>query len=707
MSIANEISRIKAAKESLKTAINARGGNLSNELLDKYADAVNGLYCGPDLSGVTVTADKLLEGITAVDSEGVMITGAIPVVAASSDGETVTVPAGFHEENKNFSINKAVDLSFVTAGAGDIVAGKTGADANGNPLQGTLENVSMQAADNVITIPRGYSEGETLTLPEARVNTLSGKYQITKGYNKYLREFNITSNSPVFYRCASVDSSSKTWSGYKAVLSDGSYSFETTKTTNLQYASVVPAVGAIYTADALARINYLYTAAASGGAYVSAPLNLDYSVTVNNVSGSLESGKNGNLYFSGGMTQDYALTFNGSSYLNMPGVTTDLLTGDFTIEFGASLLGPDRRMGVLAATSDYYIGIDTKDGKYNLWVGDGSSWSIHADWDCGEYYGGGTIALKNATAQHLAIVRQGTSWKLYVDGKLSVEAVSDVTIGKDRDLRLGRWGNGEYSTYGKVERFNIHKEALSQAQINSIAQSYISSGSSSSNSLVVRDKDTHLFTNGQDSKVFKQYDGWAIAGILDVVQPVFMTGVILVAEDEYSCRWTLPGYGNGSPVSFEYNGKTYYYSAYYADLGTPKNLCGRVYLDAVGAAAAAIELLDRYFGNYSVDFDENCNLFVYRAGLSGVNGKYCIDAAFGGESVYRNGSYYMTLRENGGYWVICSDSDPDMPLYAACKYDENTGEYVPTENILGPWISMMGSQPPPRVLEGDWGAFGL
>ena len=250
-------------------------------------------------------------------------------------------------------------------------------------------------------------------------------------------------------------------------------------------------------------------------------------------------------------------------------------------------------------------------------------------------------------------------------------------------------------------------EALDASQVNSIAQSYISSRTDGSCSFSVLNKDTHVLTNGQGSQIFKQYDGFALVGILDVTSPVFMTGVIMVSEDDHSCLWYASSIGSGSAVSFEYNGKTWYYSTYYADLGTPMDMLSWPYLDAVGAEAAAKELIARYNGTYSLDFDEECNLYVYRAGNSSVNGKYVLDAAFGSESVYRNGSYYMKEREYGGYWVICSDSDPDTPLYAACKYDENTGEYVPTENILGPWISMMGSQPPPRVLEGDWGAFGL
>ncbi|MBO7327384.1 MAG: LamG domain-containing protein [Lentisphaeria bacterium] len=705
MGIANEINRIKAAKESLKNVINAKGGNLSNELLDDYADAVAGLDYGPDLSGVTVSPDKLLAGVVAVDSEGVMITGTIPKVTASSDGETVTIPAGFHENENCFSITQAADLSFVTAGAEDILAGKVGADANGNPVAGSIEEVSMQVSDNIVSIRPGYTDGETVSLKEVTVTRTGEKITISKGYNKNERVFDLSNNYTTFYKCTSVDSSNKSWIGRKAVLADGFYSFELNNTGGLKYTSVVPQTGEIYTADALVQIKSLYTNPLE--AFVSASFDLTYNMTVNGYPASSENGINGELYFTKGMTQNYALTFNGSSYLDLTGVVTDLLWGDFTIEFGVSLIGPDRRMGVLAAGRDYFIGIDTKDGKYNLWIGDGNRWYIHADWNDGSNYGGGTIAVKNATAQHLAITREASTWKLYVDGKLSVTAVSDVDIGEGEELRLGRWGNDEYGTYGKLEKFNIYKNVLDASQISSIAQKYIDSRSSNPDGFSVFSQGTAVLVNGQGGRIIKKYDGWALAGIMDVVSPVFMTGVILVAEDAYSCLYYAEGFGDGTAVSFDYNGKTYYYSVWYADLGKPKEMFDWPYLDAVVPAEAARELLDRHNNSYHPVIDRNCNLYVYRAGIEGVNGKYINDATFGGESVYRNGSYYMKKREYGNYWVICSDNDPDMPLYAACTYDENIGEYVPTENILGPWISMMGSQPPPRVIEGDWGAFGL
>ena len=75
-----------------------------------------------------------------------------------------------------------------------------------------------------------------------------------------------------YYRCASVDTSAKTWTGYRAVLNDGVYTFEDTVTTGLSYTSVTPQVGKIYSADALARISSLYGALPTDGLVLYAPL---------------------------------------------------------------------------------------------------------------------------------------------------------------------------------------------------------------------------------------------------------------------------------------------------------------------------------------------------------------------------------------------------------------------------------------------------
>lgn len=79
------------------------------------------------------------------------------------------------------------------------------------------------------------------------------------GDAKHWFPFSIPSASVSFYKCASVNTSAKTWTGYLATLTGGKYSYASSATSGLQYTSVTPVVGSTYTADALAKASYLYT----------------------------------------------------------------------------------------------------------------------------------------------------------------------------------------------------------------------------------------------------------------------------------------------------------------------------------------------------------------------------------------------------------------------------------------------------------------
>ena len=69
--------------------------------------------------------------------------------------------------------------------------------------------------------------------------------------------------SAEYYKCASMDTEAKTWSGCKAVFDStaGTWSFESDVTAGLAYTSVTPVVGVIYTIDALVTVAICFTQA--------------------------------------------------------------------------------------------------------------------------------------------------------------------------------------------------------------------------------------------------------------------------------------------------------------------------------------------------------------------------------------------------------------------------------------------------------------
>lgn len=179
MSIASEIERIKSAKEALKTAINARGGNLNSELLDDYATAVSNLPTGSDIdvSFVTATADDILAGKVGVDAEGNPITGTIETVTASLSGNVVTVPAGHIASEQTLTVTEAKAPTV----SGNVVTVYPGYQAQQTTATVATAKASLSA--NVVTVPAGYHSAQTLTVAEASEPTVSGnEVTVYKGY---------------------------------------------------------------------------------------------------------------------------------------------------------------------------------------------------------------------------------------------------------------------------------------------------------------------------------------------------------------------------------------------------------------------------------------------------------------------------------------------------------------------------------------------
>ena len=99
--------------------------------------------------------------------------------------------------------------------------------------------MSNYTKENLIQIPVGAVPAGTLAMKVGDTVFTPGNIRISSG------------GSMDLYKCASVDKTNKTWTGYKAVLSDGLYSFEETLTESLVYGEMItPQVGTIYNEDA-------------------------------------------------------------------------------------------------------------------------------------------------------------------------------------------------------------------------------------------------------------------------------------------------------------------------------------------------------------------------------------------------------------------------------------------------------------------------
>ncbi|MBE6359222.1 MAG: LamG domain-containing protein [Lentisphaerae bacterium] len=185
MSIAAQIIRIQQAKSALKSAINARGGALGDELLDHYAAAVTALPAGEgtELPFITASADDILEGKVGAGVDGKPIYGNIPV-----DIELVSVDNEVYIKKGYYS----ADYTVAVPAAEAVLSGNVVTVPTGYHWHKTLtveEMAEPTVSANVVTIPVGYNKTlKTKTIAEAGELSISGnKVTCPAGYVKSVR----------------------------------------------------------------------------------------------------------------------------------------------------------------------------------------------------------------------------------------------------------------------------------------------------------------------------------------------------------------------------------------------------------------------------------------------------------------------------------------------------------------------------------------
>ena len=182
------MSTVNSLMTALAEAIRNKSGATGKLSITAMTNAVNGISVNTnpdiDLNGVTVTADKLLSGIVAVNSDGVKITGTIQTVTATKSGDVITVPKGYIPEQQTF--NAGVILPTVSVTADKLLSGVTAINSTGETVTGTIPTVTASMSDNVVTVPSGHiASAQTLTVAEMSEPTVSKNVvTVSKGYNK-------------------------------------------------------------------------------------------------------------------------------------------------------------------------------------------------------------------------------------------------------------------------------------------------------------------------------------------------------------------------------------------------------------------------------------------------------------------------------------------------------------------------------------------
>ena len=210
MSIATELSRIQADKNTIKAKLVELGMATNTDNLDKLAAAI----------------------------EGLVNQGAVSI--SVKEGETYTIPAGYHngsgtvsgvagggnydlqsktatptKKQQNITPDSGYyglsdvtiapipdayqDVTSVTAGAGDVLTGKIYVTSDGTVTTGTMANngavaKTLDVTTITYTIPRGYHNGEgkiTITLEEKTVTPTKSAQTITPTTGKVISKVTV------------------------------------------------------------------------------------------------------------------------------------------------------------------------------------------------------------------------------------------------------------------------------------------------------------------------------------------------------------------------------------------------------------------------------------------------------------------------------------------------------------------------------------
>jgi hypothetical protein len=261
-----------------------------------------------------------------------------------------------------------------------------------------------------------------------------------------------------FYKCYSVDTSTKKWTGYKAILSDGKYSFGETLTEGLSYGDgFVPKVGNMYPDGALFVIGGVWVGEYLKDVYIVAPLKENARYTVGD--GQAETVIGTVTY---GMQQSgEACAFFDRAVVRfqLPAVprffTASVKLVPSSEELSSVLhIGHDGRSTLGGILFDVAAGVIMFD------LGSGTS---------------GSAAVTDIRDRHCYTLRRNdTMWSIFVDGIPVIEATHDPAISEDaKYVELGgvvsEYGDdGRYAVSGYYSDFQYYSRSLSDDEIASI-----------------------------------------------------------------------------------------------------------------------------------------------------------------------------------------------------------------------------------------------
>ncbi len=236
--------------------------------------------------------------------------------------------------------------------------------------------------------------------------------------------------SAEYYKCASVDTEAKTWSGYKAVFGENGYTISDTLTEGLVYSGMTPQVGTIYDSTCIVRVAYLYSSLAVEPelAVFYAPLMTDTSIEIN--PGDMSTGS-GDISF--GTVDGIQTAILDAGYVFWD-KSTYLPYGNTSVSFSFGLRLTEEMSNKLLffyASNDAYNGLGLRI--------DGTSLSMCTKDGSGNLLGDAQTLQLNTWYHILFTYSSSGTWKLYINGTLMTSASKQQTLASGYSLNFGNY----------------------------------------------------------------------------------------------------------------------------------------------------------------------------------------------------------------------------------------------------------------------------
>jgi hypothetical protein len=219
--------KIDTKMTELADAIRGKGWGVPLKLsVDDMIQAVNKMPDVTDIDTLNTAPEDVSIGKKYYVWGGILKTGKMPdaVISRSEDNSKINITAGRLREAQEFAVGGS------GGGGSNVVLGQVNADGDFQAL--AFSGTEASNSGDPETVEEYYTYKGVLPVPAGGIHI---------------------GGSADYYKCVSVDTENKTWTGYKAVLTDGVYIFEDAVTEGLSYgAGFTPTVGKVYDSNASA-----------------------------------------------------------------------------------------------------------------------------------------------------------------------------------------------------------------------------------------------------------------------------------------------------------------------------------------------------------------------------------------------------------------------------------------------------------------------